>query len=181
MAQYLSEIDLRKEIENYQNQCKKSKEKPFIDEKIALFFKIMIKKLAGRYNFRNYTNLSDMKSEAMVKCLQSISSFDLNKKTKEGKLCSSFSYFTQIIWNSFVYDIKEFNKNIEIPIEYIENIDETQIDDFKLYFYKLELKYDKNEVRLQSDEKIIIESKDKSIQKEKKIKKNKKNKNRKWL
>lgn len=47
-------------------------------------------------NWRNYTYLDEMKSEATLTCCKYMANFDLNKST------NAFAYFTQLIHNSFL-------------------------------------------------------------------------------
>ena len=48
-------------------------------------------------NWRNYTYLDDMKSEATLTCIKYLANFDLEKST------NAFAYFTQLIHNSFLH------------------------------------------------------------------------------
>jgi hypothetical protein len=145
MAVYLTNKDLKREIEIYQNECEKSEELPKFREEIGEMFVLMAKRIGDKPNFRNYTNLEDMKGEAAYKCLKAVKNFNLDRNT------SAFSYFTQIIFMSFLQDIGKLKiKAREIPVDFIDGfnstIDENMKDDisYESYLAYLEGKH-KNE------------------------------------
>ena len=123
MADYLDENLLREEIQKYQSKIKKNKiEKtvylPEMNNILGNMFLELTKRISQRNNFKNYTNLEEMRQEACIKCIKAVPNFDLNRGTK------AFSFFTQIVWMSFLQDIKGLiKKGKEIPVEFIEEAD----------------------------------------------------------
>lgn len=123
MADYLDENLLKKEIANYQSQVKKDENNkiiylPEMNDVFGNMFLELTKRISQRNNFKNYTNLEEMRQEACIKCIRAVPNFDLNRGTK------AFSFFTQIVWMSFLQDIKGLVKKAkEIPVEFIEEAD----------------------------------------------------------
>lgn len=123
MADYLDENLLRDEIREYQSKIKKDENEkivflPEMKNSLGHMFLELTKRISQRNNFKNYTNLEEMRQEACIKCIKALPNFDLNRGTK------AFSFFTQIIWMSFLQDIKGLTKKArEIPVEFIEEAD----------------------------------------------------------
>ena len=80
------------------------KEKPQVQNYIAACFMKIAKGLGSKHNFRNYSYLDDMISDAVFTCLKNIDCFDASRGT------SAFAYFTQCVWFSFLGQIKDEKK-----------------------------------------------------------------------
>lgn len=85
--------------------------KPQVQNYIAACFMKIAKGLGSKYNFRNYSYLDDMVSDAVFTCLKNIDCFDPNRGT------SAFAYFTQCVYFSFLGSIKDEKKKEMIKRE----------------------------------------------------------------
>jgi DNA-directed RNA polymerase specialized sigma subunit len=66
------------------------------------------KGLGSKFNFRNYSYLDDMISDAVFTCLKNIDCFDASRGT------SAFAYFTQCVYFSFLGSIKNEKKKEQL-------------------------------------------------------------------
>ena len=107
MQHYVKNADLIREIAICQQTMVVSRE-------LAAMLWLMIERYALRPNWRQYTFLDDMKSEAMLQLVKTndpkpgqndfrpnILKFDLSYGLRTGKQSNPFSYATQIISNVF--------------------------------------------------------------------------------
>ena len=92
LTQYLAE---RKEAVD------QSKELPRIPEYIGECFMKIARGVAQKHNFRNYSYINDMVSNAVLTCVKNVACFDPSRGT------SAFAYFTQCVWFCF---LGEFNR-----------------------------------------------------------------------
>ena len=76
------------------------KESPQVSNYIGECFLKIARGLGQKHNFRHYSYLNDMISNAVITCLKNMNSFDVSRGT------SAFSYFTQTIFFSFLGTIK---------------------------------------------------------------------------
>lgn len=80
------------------------KEKPPVQNYVASCFLKIARGLGSKHNFRNYSYLDDMISDAVYTCLKNIDCFDASRGT------SAFAYFTQCVYFSFLGSIKDEKK-----------------------------------------------------------------------
>lgn len=97
---YLSNDKFLEVIEDFLEKRKKNPDLHCTEELGRLFI-LLINKIASKHNFSGYTFLEDMKSEALMQCVWKAKNFDPNKSK------NPFSYFTTIIYNSFIKVIRE--------------------------------------------------------------------------
>lgn len=83
-------------------------EKPQVQNYIADCFMRIAKGLGSKFNFRNYSYLDDMISDAVFTCLKNIDCFDPTRGT------SAFAYFTQCVYFSFLGSIKGEKKKEQL-------------------------------------------------------------------
>lgn len=82
------------------------KEKPPINDYIALCIYKICNKLAHKHNFANYHFRDEMVADALLNCLTYIDRFDPEKSN------NPFSYFTQFAFNAFIRRIKREHKEL---------------------------------------------------------------------
>ena len=76
--------------------------------------------LAKKDNFRGYTYLDEMKSDAILDIISA-----LNRKSfKLENNSSSFSYMTTIATNSFIARINKEKKQAYVSCDYLENLED---------------------------------------------------------
>jgi len=88
-------------------------ERPQISNKIAHAIMQVCTRMANSYNFCNYTYKDEMISDAILKCYKKIHGFDPLRSE------NPFAYVSQIAWNSFLYRIKEEQKESSIKARMI--------------------------------------------------------------
>lgn len=88
---------------------------PRIPESIGKAMFLIAKNLANSPNFRNYSYVEEMISDAYYTCILRIDSFDPTIST------NAFSYFTQLCWFAYVQRLKTEKKQTEIKHELIRN------------------------------------------------------------
>ncbi len=107
---YVNNAIFKEELVKYYHARKAAEttgtEEPPIPDYIGLCFLKIARGLGNKHNFRNYSYLKDMISEAVIVCLKNVRSYDVTRDT------SAFSYFTQCIFFSFLATIKK-EKNEE--------------------------------------------------------------------
>jgi DNA-directed RNA polymerase specialized sigma subunit len=97
---YLTNEKFLKVLEDFLEQRKENPDLNCTPELGELFI-LLVNKLASKHNFSGYTFLDDMKAEALMQCVWKAKNFDPTKSK------NPFSYFTTIIYNSFIKIIKE--------------------------------------------------------------------------
>jgi hypothetical protein len=95
MVQYLADL---KEAEEA------GREKPRIPEYIGMAIFKISEGLGKKGNFRDYSFLSEMKSDGIENCMQYLHNFNPEKST------NPFAYFTRIIWFAFIRRIQKEKK-----------------------------------------------------------------------
>ena len=90
-------------------------ERPRIPEYVGKSILDMSRSLGKRFNFRNYSWLDEMISDAVLHACKYIHNFDPFAKTKTG-VPSAFSYINRILWRSFTHRIELEDKN-----QYLKN------------------------------------------------------------
>ena len=83
------------------------------DELAEMFIKL-INNISHRYNFRNYTNLEDMKQTAFLNILKYGKNFNPEKS-------NPFSYFSTMIFNEFIKMINSENQLKKDKIVFLYN------------------------------------------------------------
>jgi DNA-directed RNA polymerase specialized sigma24 family protein len=105
MADYINGREMYDELVVYHNSYIKSlednTEKPRVSEKLGAAFKQIATRLMNSFRFVNYTYKDEMISDAILKCLNKVHTFDPNVSEQ------AFAYFTQICWNEALKRIKE--------------------------------------------------------------------------
>ena len=96
-------------------------ERPPIPKAIALAFPQIAAKLAGNYNFCNYSYKDEMIASAVEKCVKKAYLFDPTKSQ------NPFAYYMQICWNAFIAVIKAEQKSTSIKAKLLRN---TDVDSF---------------------------------------------------
>lgn len=84
-------------------------ERPRIPESVGQAIYDMAEQMGRRFNFANYTYLSEMKSDAILHCVKYIHNFNPTKKSEKKGKVSAFGYINMIVWRSFTHRI-EFEK-----------------------------------------------------------------------
>jgi hypothetical protein len=89
-----------------------SKDHGTMTPKLALMFMKLCERYATRYNWRGYTYVDEMRSQALLQLSQIGLQFDENKSN------NPFAYYTAVITNSFtrVLNIEKRNQNIRDDI-----------------------------------------------------------------
>ena len=82
-------------------------DKGYIPERLHILLYNLSKNIGSKANWKNYTWIDDMISDAYLKCLIKIDKFD----TEKG---NAFSYFTTIIFHFFIDVVKKYKKSTEI-------------------------------------------------------------------
>jgi DNA-directed RNA polymerase specialized sigma subunit len=62
--------------------------------------------VAQKHNFRNYSYINDMISNAVLTCVKNVACFDPSRGT------SAFAYFTQCVWFCFLGEINKEKKEM---------------------------------------------------------------------
>lgn len=107
---YIDKKNFYEEIKNYKNT-------KIINDSLANMFTILVKKISHKFSFRGYSEaeLDDMKSEAVISCMNALDSFNIRNKKK-----NPFSYFTQVVMNSYRYYLKQMYRHENFKEEMIE-------------------------------------------------------------
>lgn len=91
------------------------KERPRIPEYVGKSIMDMAHNMGKRYNFRGYSWLDEMISDAILHTCKYIHNFNPFAKTKSGTP-SAFSYINRILWRSFTHRIEAEDKE-----QYVKN------------------------------------------------------------
>lgn len=81
-------------------------ELPRIPEYIGECFMKIARGVAQKHNFRNYSYINDMISNAVLTCVKNVACFDPSRGT------SAFAYFTQCVWFCFLGEINKEKKEM---------------------------------------------------------------------
>jgi len=98
---------------------------PMKDELVNSFNKLINNYAKHRW-FSGYSYLDDMKSAAFVRCLKYGHNFNIEKST------NAFSYFTQVIHNSFRKMVEEERTQQKIKYNAISESNKNNFNDIKL-------------------------------------------------
>lgn len=105
---YVNNAEFKIALQEHAAKCAAARENglplPQISNYIGDCFLKIANGLASKYNFRNYSYIRDMVSDAVFICVKNIECFDVNKGT------SAFAYFTQCVYWSFLGSIKKEKK-----------------------------------------------------------------------
>jgi len=105
---YVDQFKFKEALVEYYDLCKdynsRNLENPPIPAYLGDSIYRIASKLSHSHNFRNYSYLDDMVGEAVVHCLKKIHKFNPTLGT------SAFSYFTSIVWYSFIGTITKEKK-----------------------------------------------------------------------
>jgi len=114
------------------------KESGVISDELHLMLFDMAKRVASKYRFYSYTWKEDMITDAYLRCIKYIDSYDISKK-------NPFGYFTTIIHHTFfAYRTKEMNyqykkwdelSKLISNLEHEHNITFSLPEDIKLRLY----------------------------------------------
>lgn len=119
MADYINGKEMYSELVIYNNQylesIKNNEEKPQVSDKLCNSFIQIATRLSNSYNFVGYSYKEDMIGDAIEKCLKKVHCFDPNQSEQ------SFSFFTQICWNSFLLRIKKEQQQSSVKARLIRN------------------------------------------------------------
>ena len=90
---------------------------PRVPEYIGSCLLLIAKGLAMKHNFRNYSFIDEMVSDAVYACLKYVKSYDPDRVGADGKPTSAFTYFTQTCWYSFINRISDEKKQTQLKKE----------------------------------------------------------------
>lgn len=93
-------------------------ELPVVSEYIGWCFLKIAQGTARRENFRSYTFIEEMESDAVDNCLKAIKNYRLDAKTQSGKP-NPFGYFGRITWFAFLRRIAKEKKRETLRSVYI--------------------------------------------------------------
>jgi DNA-directed RNA polymerase specialized sigma24 family protein len=117
---YIDNKRFYEEMKKYKELCKEAEETedeyPRIPNYIGECFYKIATKLSNKPNFANYSYKEEMVGDGIENCVHYIKSFNPDKST------NPFSYFTQIVWNSFVHRIKKEKKQQYIRYKAMDNM-----------------------------------------------------------
>lgn len=83
----------------------------------------LVSNYSNKNNFRGYTYIDEMRSEATLNCVRYAHNFDLNKST------NAFAYFTQLIHNSFLQVLGK--EKVQAEIKFSEVSAKNSGNDYK--------------------------------------------------
>lgn len=92
-------------------------ERPRVSEYIGECITKICKGLGNRYNFRNYTFVEEMISDAILICLKRVDSFNPTSSA------NPYAYFTQVAFWEMVKRIKDEKRELEGKYKYIREMD----------------------------------------------------------
>lgn len=112
--------ELKEEIRNYQNMCKKAaaegKEKPIVPDSLGRILMIIANSLGQRYNFCNYSWKDEMISDGLIKVLTALEKFDCDAGT------SAAGYVIQVLWFEYLNRIKLEHKQRTIKAAIVQSM-----------------------------------------------------------
>jgi len=97
---YLNSEDMMQEIIISQSTGK-------LTEKLGEMFLLLAKKYISKPSWKGYTFTEDMQGDAVLACVRAVPLYNCEFK-------NTFAYFTQIMKNCFIQNIKRFNKQQKI-------------------------------------------------------------------
>lgn len=163
-VKYIDNDEFYDKIKDYIYECREcereGREKPVVPRYIAECFVKIAEGLSITSKWRNYSELEDFKSEAVMTCIKYVDKFDPDK------FDNPFSYFTTTCVNAMQYSKKKFLKSLYVKYKYegvlkhesdllretdetmndeVRNSEEAQInkDDFITSFEKNYIEYPK--------------------------------------
>lgn len=117
---YIDNKRFFEEMKIYKELCKvaenEGKDNPKIPNYIGECFYKIANKLSNRPNFINYSYKEEMIGDGIENCINYIKSFDPEKSN------NPFSYFTQIVWHSFIHRIQKEKKQQYIKYKSMNNM-----------------------------------------------------------
>jgi len=83
-----------------------------ISNEIGEMLLLMCQKISTRYNFANYTYKDEFISEAIVIAIKAVKKYNPNisiekRKDQKNKQPNPYGFFTQVIWNAFLYQMNK--------------------------------------------------------------------------
>lgn len=103
----------------WNKSCKEAQEQgkkiPIMTDIIGIQIEKMAEGLSHRYNFRNYTYIDEMKSDAIYMACRAIKNFDPEKST------NAFGYFTFVMWRAMTSRIKAEKKEHETKMSLLKD------------------------------------------------------------
>lgn len=100
---YVNNKDFNQAIIEF-HERKKDNSKEKIPDNIVRMLIAMANKLATRYNFNGYSYKDEFIQDGILRCIEIFHNFDPEKSK------NPFSYFTTVLFNSFVQRIKKEKK-----------------------------------------------------------------------
>jgi len=108
--------EMKKYIESCREAVAAEKEIPIIPNYIGECFYKIATKLSNKPNFMNYSYKDEMIGDGIENCIHYIKSFNPDKST------NPFSYFTQIVWHSFIHRIQKEKKQQYVKYKSMQNM-----------------------------------------------------------
>jgi DNA-directed RNA polymerase specialized sigma24 family protein len=119
-AYYIDNKRFYEEMKKYKDLCKDAEETgdeyPRIPNYLGECFYKIATKLSNKPNFMGYSYKEEMIGDGIENCIHYIKSFNPEKST------NPFSYFTQIVWHSFVHRIQKEKKQQYIRYKAMNNM-----------------------------------------------------------
>jgi DNA-directed RNA polymerase specialized sigma24 family protein len=119
-AYYIDNKRFYEEMRDYKIRCREAEdagdEYPRIPNYLGECFYKIATKLSNKPNFMNYSYKDEMIGDGIENCINYIKSFDPDKST------NPFSYFTQIVWHSFIHRIQKEKKQQYIKYKAMDNM-----------------------------------------------------------
>lgn len=108
------------EMKLYKQKCLEAEESgseyPKIPDYIGECFYKIANKLSNKPNFINYSYKEEMIGDGIENCIKYVKSFNPDKST------NPFAYFTQVVWNSFIYRIGKEKKEQYVKYKSFETL-----------------------------------------------------------
>lgn len=119
-AYYIDNKKFYEEMRKYIESCREAEEAgdqyPIIPNYIGECFYKIATKLSNKPNFIGYSYKEEMIGDGIENCIHYIKSFNPEKST------NPFSYFTQIVWHSFIHRIEKEKKQQYIKYKAMDNM-----------------------------------------------------------
>lgn len=126
--EYVNNKEMTRVISEWIYDVKRLKQKPVMPDYLGECFLKIVNNYGNKFNFRNYTYLEDMKSEALLTCIKYAHNFDPEKSN------NAFAYFTQITKFCFLQIISKEKHQGDIK--------QKKINESSIYNYELINLYD---------------------------------------
>lgn len=124
---YVDKLAFNRALKDYKTAClceeAKGNPAPPIPEYIGECIHDIAKGYGQKHNFRNYSFIKDMESDAMFTCLRYIRSYDPDRTNDKGEPTSALSYFTQTCHYSFLARIATEKKQTRVKRALIMSAD----------------------------------------------------------